>query len=108
MVDNIEVILIGMQILLIPILQFAFNSFKKQILIDTKAIILEHYTSLEALIDHNKERIEFVQSRIDHKSQIYIIDNRIIKNRIKDIELYMAKHFSYVIRHEEDETGGFL
>jgi hypothetical protein len=108
MADNIEVILIGMQILLIPILQFAFQAIKRQMITDTKAIILEHYTSLEALIDYNKEKIEFLQSKIEHKNQINVIDSRIIKNRIKDIELYLAKHLSYVIRHEDDETGGFL
>lgn len=93
-----EIILISLQIILIPFARYVLTNYKKEIISDVLKIINEHYISLESLIDRNKDSIDRLADKINHRAEIVAIKNKMLEARVIDVENFLQKHEKYQVR----------
>lgn len=114
----IQTILFLLQILLIPFIGYLVKQQKQEIIDVCSKLILEHYTGLSDLIQHNRRLIDETNRLINHveeswrhKREVIKIKNEIVLARIRDIELYLGKQNGFMARdvhrtvEEEEDTG---
>lgn len=104
-----EIILLSIQALLIPLARYILRQEKKELETQMHKLIVEHYMSLENLIDDNKDKLEKLNSELKHKAEMSKIKQDILQARIKDIEIYLGKKNGFQTRQiNEISDSGFL
>ena len=104
-----EIILLSIQILLIPLARYILRQEKKELETQMSKLIIEHYMSLESLIDHNKDGLDKLNEELKHKAEMSRIKSGILNARIKDIEIYLKKANGFQTRQmNELDDSGFL
>jgi len=105
----LEVVFLGVQILLIPFFRYILDREKDKITSALLGVLNEHYLALEALIEHNKDKINKLEDNIKHRSELSKIKQEILHARIKDIELYLQKKNGFQTRGmNQIDDNGFL
>lgn len=105
----LEVVFLGVQILLIPFFRYILDREKDKITSILLGVLNEHYLALEALIEHNKDKINKLEDNIKHRSELSKIKQEILHARIKDIELYLQKKNGFQTRGmNQIDDNGFL
>lgn len=104
-----ELILLSIQILLVPLARYFLKQEKKEIVHNLSKLIEEYYSSLENLIDSNKDKINNIKEEIKHRSELSKIKQGISQARIKDIEIYLKKQNGFQTREiNEIDDSNFL
>jgi short subunit fatty acids transporter len=109
----IQTILFLLQVLIIPFIGYILKEKKEEIIEICSKLILEHYTGLSDLIQHNRRLIDNLEDSMKHKREIAKIKNEIVIARIKDIELYLGRKNGFqardvhnVVEIEGDDVSG--
>lgn len=82
-------------ILVVPTLIFFVKNIRQSLIHQILMIVNEHYTSLENLIDHNREKINNLDTKFTHKAEITSLKYNEILGKLTDIETYLEKTNGY-------------
>lgn len=86
---NVDIIIILLSILtvvLVPLIRYILDRFKDGVFLDTKQVILDYYSSLDANIDHIIESNKALKSQILHLREIFELKIDSIKIRLEKLE----------------------
>lgn len=91
----LEIIVISLATLIIPFFIWLIHQVKKSLLFHVNLVISEHYTSLESLIDKNRNDIYNLKLRLKHRAEIASLKYNALTNKIDEIELFLEKSKDY-------------
>ena len=91
----LEIIIIAIGMLVAPFTMWALKGVRESILNQVILILNEHYSSLENLIDHNKDRMDKLETRLKHRAEIASIKYNEILHQLNDVQSYLENTNGY-------------
>ena len=81
--------------LIAPFTMWLLKVSKDSVMSQVILILNEHYSSLENLIDHNKERMDKLEVRLKHRAEIASIKYNEILHQLNDVQSYLENTNGY-------------
>lgn len=91
----LEIIIIAFAMLIAPFTMWLLKVSKDSVMSQVILILNEHYSSLENLIDHNKERMDKLEVRLKHRAEIASIKYNEILHQLNDVQSYLENTNGY-------------